>query len=253
MNQNFVIAGQYKTGMPDVDVCLYVDFSELQTLCWMAGQDNKPPRAHELRIKLKDGVSLDKAVKDVDNLWKTFVQELDNTGQANLLHDVKVQTWDMFRRANIEPLEHEKNMMSLVFALIAIVCTFIIFAIFHMIVLEKQKDIGIIKSCGAGKSILAGIYLNFGVIVGVIGTAIGAALGIAFVLNTGNIEDWMYDKWGFRLWPEAMYSIEKIPDTIVASDTLLICAFAIAFCIAGALFPAILAARQKPVDSLRVE
>ena len=253
MNQNFKVIDQFRTGMPDVDICLYVDFKELQQLCWMAGQDNKPPRVHELRIKLREGVKLDKAINNVNNMWKTFVQDQDKVGQAKLLQDVRIQRWDLFRRANIEPLEHEKNMMSLVFCLIAIVCSFIIFAIFHMIVLEKQKDIGIIKSCGGSRTLLAGIYLYFGLIVGILGTTIGVALGTTFVVNTGRIEDWMYNQWGFRLWPEGMYAIEKIPDTIVASDTFTICIVAIFFSVSGALIPAFLAARQNPVDSLRVE
>ena len=253
MNQSFTVIDHFKTGMPDVDSCVYADFLQLQNLCWMAGQDSKPPRIHELRIKLNDGEKLNIAVKDVENLWETFLKEKEQAGQANLLTDVKVQSWATFRRANIEPLEHEKNMMALVFCLISIVCTFIILAIFHMIVLEKQKDIGIIKSCGAGRALLAVIYLNFGLIVGLIGTGIGVGLGVAFVSNTVRIEDWMYGRWGFRLWPENMYAIERIPNTVVVSDTIVICITAIIFSVAGALIPAFLAARQKPVDSLRVE
>ncbi len=249
MNQNFKVVDMFKTGMPDIDIAIYVDFNELQKLCWMAGQDNNPPRIHELRIKLREGTKLEEAVNNVDNLWETFVKEKDLAGQAKLLRDVKVQRWDVFRRANIEPLEHEKNMMSLVFCLIAVVCSFIIFAIFHMIVLEKQKDIGIIKSCGGSRGLLAGIYLYFGLIVGLIGTVIGVVLGVTFVFNTNKIEELL----NFKLWPEGMYAIEKIPDTVVISDTVGICLAAIIFSVAGALIPAILAARQNPVESLRIE
>ncbi|MBN2842475.1 MAG: ABC transporter permease [Sedimentisphaerales bacterium] len=252
-NQNFEILDTFRIGMPDIDNGVYVNFGQLQQLSWMAGQDNRPARCHELRIKLKDNIDSEQAITEIKDLWQSFVASKESEGLGSLLKDVQVQSWYQFRRGVIAPLENEKNMMSLVFALIAIVCSFIIFAIFYMIVIDKQKDIGIIRSCGGRRYQLAGLYLNFGLLVGLTGTIIGLILGVSFVTHTNQIQDWLYVRTGFMLWPPDLYAIDKIPDVVLVGETTVICVAAIVFSVLGALAPALLAAWRKPVDSLRVE
>lgn len=252
-NQNFKVNGWFRTGMPDIDNCIYLNFQQLQQLCWMAGQDNRPPRIHQLRIKLNNPDDLQASQTQIQKLWDDFITIQDKDGLAGLLKDVQVQTWYQFRRAFIAPLENEKNMMTLVFALIAIVCSFIIFAIFYMIILDKQKDIGIIRSCGGQRFQLTAIYINFGLMVGLTGTILGLALGVVFVTHTNQIQDWLYARTGFQLWPPDVYAIDKIPDVVLPGETASICLAAITFSILGALVPALIAANRKPVDSLRVE
>ncbi len=252
-NQNFEILDTFRIGMPDIDNSIYVNFGQLQQLSWMAGQDNRPARCHELRIRLKDGIDSEEGLTEIERLWQSFVLSKENVGEASLLKDVQVQSWYQFRRSVIAPLENEKNMMSLVFALIAIVCSFIIFAIFYMIVIDKQKDIGIIRSCGGRRYQLACLYLNFGLLVGLIGTTIGLILGVGFVTHTNEIQNCLYERTGFMLWPPDLYAIDKIPDVVLMGETTVICAAAILFSVLGASAPALLAAWRKPVDSLRVE
>lgn len=252
-NQNFICTDSFKTGMPDIDNAVYIHFNQAQKLSWMAGQDNHPPRTHQLRIKLNDNININSAQDKIKTLWTAFVANQAKTGSDSLLKDVKIENWDQYRASTIAPLQSEKNMMTLVFALIAVVCSFIIFAIFHMIVLEKQKDIGIIKSCGAASGQLAAIFLYFGILIGVTGTAIGVSLGITFVTHTNQLQDWLYQKYDFQLWPPDLYAIDKIPDTIEPSQTIIICLAAILFAIVGALIPAAFAARQNPINSLRAE
>ena len=254
MNQKFWYVNDSASGLVDIDQsAIYVDFDQLQKLCWMDGADGKAPRASEIRIKLKDGVDLEEGRAEVAGLWEQFVARRGQQGQVKLLGDVTVQSWKEYRRSNIAPMENERTLMILVFGLIGVVAVFIIFAIFYMIVTEKIKDLGIVRSVGGSSWQVSQIFLGFGGVVGIIGALLGSALGCAIVLNSNKIEDKLYDLFGFRLWPPDLYAIEKIPDMVYWPEIAIIAGVAILASIAGAALPARRAAKLVVVDTLRVD
>jgi lipoprotein-releasing system permease protein len=137
--------------------------------------------------------------------------------------------------------------------MIGSVAVFVIFAIFYMIVTEKIKDLGIIKSLGASKWALAQVFLGYGALVGMVGSLLGTALGCAIVLNANKIEGWLNQEFGFRLWPPDIYAIDKIPDVVNFSEAAIIALVAVLASLAGALLPARRAAKLVVVDALRIE
>ncbi len=251
-SQRFWNVDNSVSGLVDIDsASIYVGFDELQKLCWMDGQDDKPARANEIRIRLKDGVELSAGYGLVKKMWDDFVKLHD--GQADLLGECRVQNWKQYRRAFIAPMEKEKSMMIMVFGMITVVAAFIIFIIFYMIVTEKIKDFGIIKSVGASGWVVSQIFLGFGALVGAIGAILGTALGSLIVVNSNRIEDFLFQQFEFRLWPADMYAIDKIPDVVHLSEAATIAAVAILVSIIGAAIPALRAARLNVVEALRVE
>jgi lipoprotein-releasing system permease protein len=252
-HQKFWYIDKYGTGLFDVDVAMLVDFDQLQELCWMRGQDGEAARTNEIRIKLKDGVDANGGLLAIRQMWQEFVAQQDKDGHGQLLRDVVVQDWQEYRRAFIAPVEKEKTLMIIVFGMVGIVAIFIIFAIFYMIVTEKIKDLGIVKSVGGSSGTLGEIFLGFGMLVGVIGAGIGTALGCAIVLNSNEIENVLYRLFGFRLWPPEVYAISRIPDAVDFSEAALIVVIAVLASVAGAAIPAWRAARLTVVDALRVE
>ncbi|MCF7957394.1 MAG: FtsX-like permease family protein [Phycisphaerae bacterium] len=253
-SQRFWYVDDSVSGLVDIDTSSrYVDFDELQNLCWMAGQDNRPPRANEIRIRLKEDVALSAGRLRVIKRWDDFVKTRQDAGQGDLLGDCTVQTWKQYRRSFIAPMEKEKSMMIMVFGMIAVVAAFIIFIIFYMIVTEKIKDFGIIKSVGASSWMVSQIFLGFGALVGTIGAILGTGLGCAIVMNSNRIEDFMFRCFEFRLWPPDMYAIDKIPDVVNVSEAAIIAGIAILVSMVGAALPALRAARLNVVEALRVE
>ncbi len=252
-NQTFWFVNYFRTDLLDVDDTILVDFDELQKLSWMDGQDGQPPRASQIRIKLKDNIDLETAQTQIAQFWREFAQQKEKQDHAELLTDLTVQTWKEYRRDYIGPMENEKTLMIIIFSMIGSVAVFVIFAIFYMIVTEKIKDLGIIKSLGASKWALAQVFLGYGALVGMVGSLLGTALGCAIVLNANKIEGWLNQEFGFRLWPPDIYAIDKIPDVVNFSEAAIIALVAVLASLAGALLPARRAAKLVVVDALRIE
>ena len=257
-NQNFTIIDEHRTGLIDIDEAILVDFDELQKFSLMDGlTDGRPPRASEIRIKIKPDIDLDTARMEISALWKRFVleklEDADARTLASLLQDVTIQTWRRYRHDFIAPMEKEKSLMIVVFCMIGLVAVFIVFAIFYMIVTEKIKDIGIIKSLGGSRWALAQVFLGYGALVGVTGALMGTAIGWAIVVRSNDIEGWLNQHFGFRLWDPEIYAIDKIPDTVDVTQAAVIITIAIMAAVFGAAVPAYRAGQLVVVEALRVE
>lgn len=122
-----------------------------------------------------------------------------------------------------------------------------------MIVETRQKDIGIIKSCGMGSFSVLGIFTGFGVCVGVAGSAFGILLGYIVTRNINVIENLLSVVLGLKVWKSSVYMLEKIPDQVQWHSVLPIVIAAVAASAVGALIPAIIAARTRPAVILRYE
>lgn len=254
-SQTFYYVDDSKAGLVDVDMStLYVDFEQLQRLCYMDGSDGAPERTNEIRVKLAEGIALEAGRRRVAELWKNFVHRQKEKLEGRLLADVTVQTWKEYRRSYIAPAENEKSLMIVIFCMIAVVAVFIVFAIFYMIVTEKIKDLGIIKSVGASGWMMSQIFLGYGILVGTVGAALGTTLGIAIVRHTNEIERWL-DRvlGGFRIWNPDVYAIERIPDTVDYTQAAVIAASAILASLIGAALPSRRAAKLQVIEALRVE
>jgi lipoprotein-releasing system permease protein len=257
-NQTFWRVDEHKSGLVDIDQAILVDFDELQKFSLMDGlTDGHPPRTSEIRIKLKPGIDLDTARMEISALWKHFALEkhknADSQMLAPLLQDVTIQTWRQNRHDFIAPMEKEKSLMVVVFCMIGLVAVFIVFAIFYMIVTEKIKDIGIIKSLGGSRWAMAQVFLGYGALVGVTGALMGTAIGWAIVVRSNDIEGWLNRHFGFRLWDPEIYAIDKIPDTVDVTQAAVIAAVAIMAAVFGAAVPAHRAGQLVVVEALRVE
>jgi lipoprotein-releasing system permease protein len=141
----------------------------------------------------------------------------------------------------------------MIFSVISFSVVVLVFCIFHMMARLKQKDIAILKSCGAASSSVIGLFLGFGVSVGVAGSGLGAALGYVITRNINEIERWIRVVFGLKLWRSSVYMFDRIPNQVDWSSALLFATLAMAAAAVGALVPAILAARTRPVEVLRHE
>jgi lipoprotein-releasing system permease protein len=134
-----------------------------------------------------------------------------------------------------------------------VVAVFLIFCIFYMIVAEKTRDIGIIKSVGATASGVAGIFLGYGLVIGVLGGALGLLASWLIVRNINEIHNWMGRQLHVTVWNPEVYLFDKIPNTMDPTEVTVIVSIAVVASVLGALVPAIRASQLNPVEALRWE
>src|SRR5206468_9012008 len=161
------------------------------------------------------------------------------TDSARLLSSLRVQTWEELQAKFLNAVEKEKVLVTFLFSLISIVAVFLIFCIFYMIVVEKTRDIGIIKSVGATSSGVAGIFLGYGATIGILGAGLGLGIGYAIVHNINTIHTWLGKALGVVVWDPEVYAFDTIPNTMDVTEVAVILGVAIVSSILGALIPAI--------------
>src|SRR5438876_1278745 len=113
-------------------------------------------------------------------------------------------------------VKKEKVLITFLFCIISIVAIFLIFCIFFMIVVEKTRDIGIIKSVGATSTGVAGIFLGYGLVIGIVGSGLGLLLAWLTVHNINELHAWLGRRLGIVIWDPQVYAFDTIPNRMDA-------------------------------------
>jgi len=227
----------------------YLPFDQAQMLCGMA---TGPKRINAIFVKFRPGIRLEAGCEKVKLLWERFVKSKSGASQAELLENVRVQSWKIYNRSVVAVAETQQALMIIVFGMIGIITVFVVFVVFYMIVGHKTKDIGVLKSVGVSNGGVLMLFLGFGFLVGVLGSGAGAIAGWQFLVHINRIEDWLFVRFGFQLWDRTIYAIGDIPNAIDLKVLAGIILSAIAACLAGVWIPSRQAARLRPVETLQV-
>jgi lipoprotein-releasing system permease protein len=156
----------------------------------------------------------------------------------------RTKDWSELNRSLFSALQMEKVVMAVILGFIVLVASFTIVATLIMLVLEKAREIAVLKSMGAGVPSVMKIFVLEGVVIGSVGTAFGLLLGYGTCL--------LIDKVGIPLDPEVYY-ISNLPVAIDPSQFAFVALAAMAISFLATLYPATKAARLRPVDGLRGE
>jgi lipoprotein-releasing system permease protein len=244
---------------------VYVSFEQLQKDLGMEEQaatldtgekTTLPARTTEIHVRMKPGftddaslaIARDKIEKVVNGVSESFEgTSVTSSGRPY------VETWLESQSVWINAIENEKMLTVGLFGLISIVAIFLIFCIFYMIVLEKTRDIGIIKSVGASSAGVAGIFIWYGLTIGVVGSGLGLLLSYGIVHNINELHGQLGKAFGIQIWNPEVYLFDKIPNEMSSRDILWIVPIAILSSLLGALIPAVVAGSKNPVESLRWE
>jgi len=150
-------------------------------------------------------------------------------------------------------LRLEKIAMFIILVLIVLVAAFNIISTLIMVVMEKSKDIAILKSMGApGRGILK-IFIIEGLVIGVVGTAMGMVAGLAIALNLEKITGFVENLFGFKVMSSDVYYIDKLPSQVNPWDLTWIVLTAILISLLATVYPAWRASRLDPAEALRYE
>ncbi len=231
--KTFRVAGIFRLGMNDFDTGLaLVSLEEAQRLYHLGN------RVTGLSVRFKD---VDQA------------EELKSFFQFELGADYWVRSWVDMNRNFFAALQVEKNVMTILLALIVLVAAFNISSTLIMVVMEKTKDIGILRALGATRAGVRKIFVLEGFSVGVFGVILGSILGLVTAWNLNPIADFLEETTGLAVFPSDIYYLDRIPTEINFLDVTTIVTLALLTAILAGIYPAQRAASLNPVEALRYE
>ena len=240
VDSTFTVVDFYESKMSEYDSTLvFVPMKKLQELRGMIEPQTGVGYVTSIQIDLKDEANGD-AVRD--KLRKAFGVELYD-----------ISTWRDKQGPLLAAVEMETAILNLLLFMIVAVAGFGILAIFFMIVVEKTRDIGILKSLGASGGGIMGIFLGYGLSLGVVGSGVGMVLGLLFVVYINEIAGLIGMITGQRVFDPSIYYFYKIPAIIEPATVAWIVVGALAIAILASVLPARRAAGLHPVEALRYE
>jgi lipoprotein-releasing system permease protein len=164
-----------------------------------------------------------------------------------------VTDWTMIHSNFFKSIQTTKTMMFVILLMIVAVAAFNIVATLVMIVKEKQSDIAILRTLGAGpRNVLAAFAIQ-GVMIGLAGTAAGAALGTVLSNHLESLLDSLQRLFGVQFMDASVYFMSELPAYVERGDVLRICSVAFLLCVLATIYPAWRASRTAPADALRHE
>jgi lipoprotein-releasing system permease protein len=191
---------------------------------------------------------LEVIVEDPEHL-ATVLADMKQTGIQNL----SLSDWRQRNESFFTVLEVERNMMFIILSLIVVVAAFNIISGLIMLVKDKGRDIGILRTMGATKGAIMRVFLITGASIGVVGTLAGAVLGIVFCWKIDEIRQFVAWLTNTRLFDPEIYYLTRLPADINPQTTAVIVGMALILSVLATLYPSWRASRLDPVEALRYE
>jgi lipoprotein-releasing system permease protein len=230
----FTVCSYFNSGLSEYDAnYVFVPIDYLQQLRTMED------RASAIQIKLKDYREADLVVKALKDLFPVGTYQ--------------VTTWEKKQGPLLAAIAIEKGLLNVLLFLIIAVAGFGILAIFSMIVVEKTRDIGILKALGASNGGVMSIFLGYGLLLGLVGAGLGTALGLGITLHINDIEKTLARYTGQDIFDRSVYYFNEIPTEVQPGMIVLVVAGALLVAVLFSVLPALRAALLHPVRALRYE
>jgi len=240
IHEQFTVVDFYESKMSEFDASfVFVPLQDLQRARGMIDPTTRIGRVTSIQIRLKEGADLE-AVRD--KLRTSFSP-----------YYYAIQTWRDMQGSLLAAIRVETVVLNLLLFMIIAVAGFGILAIFYMIVFEKTRDIGILKSLGASSQGIMGIFLSYGMSLGAVGAGSGLAIGLLIVTYINKIAHFLGWLTGRPLFDPSIYYFQTIPTIIDPLTVGLILGGAMLIATAASILPACRAAMLRPVEALRYE
>jgi lipoprotein-releasing system permease protein len=232
--EDFTIRGIFDVGFPDYNSEVIVtSLEDARELLKMPENT-----AQALQVKLRDPFLAEKVKADLDKV---------------LPGGLEVYTWKQENPDIFSALEVEKKTMFFVLFFIMIVAAFGIVNCQITFVVQKTREIGILKALGAGGRQILWLFLSQSLVVGVLGVGLGFGTAMLALAYRNEFLAFLRNVTHSQVLPASIYHVYDLPASIQAGDVAFICGTAFVTCVLAGLFPAWKASRLQPVEALRHE
>jgi len=231
--KQFTVVGSFEVGMADADAGLaLVHLRDAQTLYQLGDA------VSGVRLRLDDLFAA-----------RSVAREL----MARLPQNVFASDWTRSHANFFRAVEIEKRMMFIILTLIILVAAINIISTLVVAVTDKQADIAILRTLGAAPGSVMQIFIVQGMVIGIVGTLIGAGLGIVTALNIDVIVPAIESAFNIKFLSKDVYLIPELPSDLQAGDVGAIVLMALGLSFFATLYPSWRAARVNPAEALRYE
>lgn len=233
--RRYALADYFQSEMSEYDSnYAYVPLESLQKLRTMED------RVTSIQIKLKN---YDRDAKEVVDELRTMFPD----------QSFSVVTWEQKQGALLSAIDIERGLLNVLLFLIIAVAGFGILSIFAMIVVEKTRDIGILKALGASNAGVMKIFLGYGLLLGIVGAGFGTLLGLGITIYLNEIEALLTKCTGHQVFSRDVYYFKDIPTNIQPMTVIMVNIGAVGIAVLFSVLPALRAAMLHPVRALRYE
>ncbi|NWF92548.1 MAG: lipoprotein-releasing ABC transporter permease subunit [Syntrophaceae bacterium] len=231
--KRFRVAGTFYSGMYEIDNTLaYISLESAQKFFGLG--------AHVTGIEIK-----------TDDIYG--VKQIGREVRREMGLSFWTKDWMEMNRNLFSALKLEKIAMFIILVLIVLVAAFNIISTLMMVVMEKNKDIAILKAMGAPSRGILKIFVIEGLVIGVLGTLLGTILGLSIALNLETVTGFVEHLFGFKILASDVYYIDKLPSQVNPMDVGMIVFTAILISLLATVYPSWRASRLDPAEALRYE
>jgi lipoprotein-releasing system permease protein len=229
----FVVAGIFEAGIQEHDGNLaLVHLSDASQLKGLRGA------AEGLAARLDDPMNVNAFRRDAIAVFGS---------------EFKYSDWSQDHRNLFTAIRIEKVMMTIILMFIVGVAAFNIVASLMMVVIDKEKDIAILRTCGLEPRRVARVFVVQGSVIGLVGTVLGTALGLVLAFNVDVILPWLEDTFNFQVMPGDVYYVTQLPSEVHLFDVVAIPVVAFLVAVAATVYPSRRAAAVAPAAALRYD
>lgn len=238
VSDTFTIVDFYESKMSEYDSqFVFVPIKRLQELRGMIDPQSGVGNVSSIQIKLRPGADPEAICAKLRAQFPDFA----------------IATWQDKQGPLLAAVQMESAVLNILLFMIIAVAGFGILATFFMIVVEKTRDIGILKSLGASSRGILGIFLGYGLTLGLVGSGVGMMLGLLFVHYINDIRNGVEWLTGQKVFDPSIYYFYKIPTIIEPATIEWIVGGALLIAVLASVLPALRAALLHPVQALRYE
>ena len=231
--KKFVVVGIFDSGFYEYDSSLaFMSLAECQKFF------NMKDDVTGIEIKVND---IYKAAQIADEI------------ETKLGYPYWARNWMQMNKNLFAALRLEKRVMFIILSLIVLVAAFNIITALIMVVMEKTKDIAVLKSMGATSRSIMRIFMLQGLIIGTVGTILGCIGGILVAINVEKISAYIENLFGFKILPGDVYYLSELPSKVNYGDVFIIVFVAMVICFLATIYPSWNASKLDPAEALRYE